>query len=165
VVSTIEVDAPAEIVWRHVVSFSELTEPPRWFFRLGIAYPVRATLEGRGVGAVRLCEFSTGAFVEPITAWEEPRRLAFDVTAQPPPLIELSPYRSVHPPHVDGYFRSRRGEFRLVPLPGQRTRLEGSTWYELDMAPPLYWRLWADAIIRVIHYRVLAHIKRLAEAR
>ena len=31
------------------------------------------------VEAIRHGEFTTGAFVEPITAWEEPTRLALDV--------------------------------------------------------------------------------------
>jgi uncharacterized membrane protein YhaH (DUF805 family)/uncharacterized protein YndB with AHSA1/START domain len=164
VVSAIEIDAPPERVWEHVVAFSDLTEPPRWFFRLGIAYPQRARIEGSGVGAVRHCEFSTGAFVEPITAWEAPHRLGFDVSAQPPPLAEWSPYRRVWAPAHDAYFRSHRGEFRLTPLPGGRTRLEGRTWYTLDMAPALYWHLWGDALISRIHQRVLAHVKRLAES-
>jgi uncharacterized membrane protein YhaH (DUF805 family) len=165
VVSAIEVTAPPAVVWQNVVSFSELTEPPWWFFRLGIAYPLRATIVGAGVGAIRRCEFSTGAFVEPITTWDEPRRLAFGVTSQPPPLTEWSPYRSLHPPHLDGYFRARGGEFRLIALPGGRTRLEGSTWYELDMAPVVYWTVWADVLVHAIHDRVLTHVKRLAEAR
>lgn len=83
---------------------------------------------------MRRCELSTGAFVEPITAWEAPRRLSFDVTAPPPALAELTPSRSIDPPHLDGAFRARRGEFRLVALPGGRTRLAGSTGYELRMA-------------------------------
>src|SRR6185436_19561820 len=112
----------------------------QWFFRQGIAYPVRARIDGRGVGAVRHCEFSTGAFVEPITAWEEPSRLAFDVTSQPPPMTEWSPYQDLHPPHLDSTIRSRRGEFRLIALPGGRTRLEGRTWYTLSLYPQLYWR-------------------------
>jgi uncharacterized membrane protein YhaH (DUF805 family) len=164
VVSVIEVSAPPSAVWRNVVSFSELPDPPGWIFRLGIAYPVRARIEGRGVGAVRRCEFSTGAFVEPITAWDEPRRLGFDVAAQPPPMTELSPYRAIHPAHLDGYFRSRRGEFRLIALPDGRTRLEGRTWYELDIAPGSYWHLWGDAVIHAIHRRVLLHVKRLSES-
>jgi hypothetical protein len=44
--------------------------PPVWIYGLGVAYPLRARIEGEGVGAVRHCEFTTGAFVEPITAWE-----------------------------------------------------------------------------------------------
>ena len=117
--TVVEIDAPADVVWRHVVTFSELTEPPAWFFRLGIAYPRRATIDGQGVGALRRCEFSTGAFVEPITAWEEPSRLAFDVAEQPPPMAEWSPYRHVAAPHLDGYLRVRRGEFRLQSARGR----------------------------------------------
>ena len=163
VVTTIEIDAAPEEVWPHVIGFTELPAPPQWYFRLGIAYPQRATIEGTGVGAVRRCEFSTGAFVEPITVWDPPRKLGFDVESQPPPMHELSPYRHVHPPHLDGYLRSQRGEFRLIPLPGGRTRLEGSTWYEFEMYPQDYWTIWSDGCIHQIHRRVLAHIKQLAE--
>jgi hypothetical protein len=59
--------------------------------------------------------------------------------------------------------RSRRGEFRLVSLPDGRTRLEGRTWYTLDMQPALYWHLLGDWLIGHIHQRVLAHVKQLAE--
>ena len=161
--SAVEVNASPMAVWQRVVAFPPLPEPTDWLFTSGIAYPMRARIEGAGVGAVRYCEFSTGAFVEPITVWEPGARLSFDVTASPPPLREWSPYSGVTPPHLDGYLRSRRGEFRLVALPGGRTRLEGSTWYELKMAPAVYWRLFSDALIRRIHLRVLDHVRTLAE--
>lgn len=164
VVSTVEIDAPPEAVWPNVIGFSELPAPTRLEFELGIAYPQRARIEGFGVGAVRHCEFSTGAFVEPITRWEPPKRLSFDVVEQPPPMQEWSPYESIHPPHLDGYLLSRRGEFRLVPLDdGRRTRLEGSTWYTLSVFPTAYWTLWSDALIHAIHTRVLTHIRTLSE--
>ena len=163
VVTTVEIDVPPERVWPFVVGFSDLPDPDPWYFRLGIAYPKRATIQGSGVGAVRHCEFSTGSFVEPITAWQPPERLGFDVESQPPPMHELSPYRHVHPPHLDGYLRCKRGEFRLVRLADGRTRLEGSTWYEFQMYPQNYWTLWSDAAIHRIHLRVLEHIKTLAE--
>jgi hypothetical protein len=163
VVSAIEVDAPPERVWSHVVEFSELPAATELVFRAGVASPERARIEGSGVGAVRRCEFSTGTFVEPITRWQPPSRLSFDVLDQPVPMIEWSPYGSIHPPHLDGSFRAVAGEFRLVPLEGGRTRLEGSTWYELDLAPRDYWGIWAETIVHRIHLRVLRHIKRLAE--
>ena len=75
--TAVEIDAPPEVVWRNVVSFRELPPPDDWVFHTGIAYPVRAEIRGRGAGAVRYCEFSTGPFVEPIEVWDEPRRLAF----------------------------------------------------------------------------------------
>lgn len=164
VVSTsIEVDAPPDRVWRHVVAFSEIDAPPAWYFRFGLAYPLRARIEGTGVGAVRRCEFTTGAFIEPITAWEPPGRLAFDVVEQPPPLQEWSPYGPIYTPHLRNYFRTTRGEFRLTALEGNRTRLEGHTWYSLRMGPARYWTSIADAILHGIHRRVLEHVKAQAE--
>src|SRR5262245_24226361 len=164
VVSSVVIAAPPEVVWRHVVSFDALPPPHELLFRLGIAYPERATIRGSGVGALRRCEFSTGAFVEPITVWDEPHRLSFDVTQQPDPMRELSPYRHVAAPHMADGFRAVRGEFRLIALPDGRTRLEGSTWYRLRLAPRTYWSLWADAFVETIHLRVLEHIRRETEA-
>jgi len=164
VVTTLEVDAPPEAVWQHVIAFGDIEPPTQLLFTLGIAFPVRATLHGEGVGAVRHCEFSTGPFIEPITVWDPPRRLAFDVQSQPPPMQELSPYRHIHAPHLRSALIARRGEFRLSALEGGRTRLEGSTWYTLDMAPHGYWALWSDTLIHAIHARVLSHIKAQAEA-
>jgi hypothetical protein len=163
VTTAVEINAPPEVVWRHVIDFPELPPPAEWYFRLGIACPQRAKIFGTGVGAVRHCEFTTGTFVEPITSWEPGRRLAFNVTSQPAPMFELTPYRHVHPPHLHGYLRSNRGEFLLIELPNGHTRLEGRTWYEFDMFPQAYWTLWSDTLIHRIHVRVLKHVKHLAE--
>ena len=167
VTTSVEVDAPPGEVWRHVIAFGRIAPPSRddWLFRFGVAYPVEATIDGTGPGAVRHCVFSTGPFVEPITVWDEPRLLKFDVTSNPPAMREWSVYDDVHPPHVDDFLVSHGGEFRLVPLDGgRRTRLEGTTWYEHNLWPAGYWRLWSDLIIHRIHGRVLGHVKRLAEA-
>lgn len=163
--SAIEIAAPADVVWRNVIAFPPLPEPSDLVFRAGVAYPVRAEITGEGVGAVRRCVFSTGAFVEPITRWEPGRRLSFDVDSQPRPLHEWSPYRDVAAPHLDGYFVSRRGEFRLVTLPNGRTRLEGSTWYEMKLQPAAYWVLYGDVIVHRIHMQVLEQIKVTSEGR
>jgi hypothetical protein len=92
------------------------------------------------------------------------RQSAFDVIASPPPMQEWSPYRHVHPPHLDGYMRSVRGEFRLEVLAGGGTRLYGTTWYHLDVFPTAYWSFWSDAIVHAIHRRVLDHIKARSES-
>ena len=164
VVSSIEIDAPPERVWPNIVGFSELPPPSEWLLKTGIACPLRAHIEGQGVGAVRYCEFSTGPFVEPITTWEPPLLLAFDVAKQPPSMKEWSPYEVVHAPHVVGSMQSVHGEFRITPLPNGRSRLQGTTWYRLKMAPTAYWTLYGDAVIHVIHTRVLRHIRNLSEA-
>lgn len=163
VLSVVEIAASPERVWQCVVSFPEITERPEWFFRVGISCPIGARIKGEGVGAMRYCDFTTGSFTEPVTAWEPPRLLAFDVTEQPDPMTELSPYRHIHPPHLDGSFRSTHGEFRLIPMADGTTRLEGRTWYRLGIYPHAYWTIWTDWLIHKIHDRVLRHIKQLAE--
>ncbi len=85
------------------------------------------------------------------------------MASQPPPLRELSPWGATHPPHLEGFLRSRRGQFRLTALPGGRTLLEGTTWYENRMWPAAYWQLWSDELIHRIHRRVLEHVAQEAE--
>jgi uncharacterized membrane protein YhaH (DUF805 family) len=162
--SSVVIDSPPEKVWPQVIAFAPIPQPQEWMFRLGVAYPKFAHIDGAGVGAVRYCVFSTGPFVQPITAWEPGKRLAFDVTRSPEPMRELSWYNDVHPAHLNGYLRSRRGEFRLIALPNGRTRLEGTAWYEIEMAPEAYWSSWSDFVIHLIHLRVLEHIKHEAES-
>ena len=41
VTSTVEIDAPVEMVWKNVVSFSELPPVEDWLFSTGLAYPIR----------------------------------------------------------------------------------------------------------------------------
>ena len=157
------IDAPPEIVWQEVVEFDELPEPEHWVFRTGVAYPTHARIEGRGVDAVRYCVFTTGAFVEPIEVWDEPRLLRFAVTENPAPMQERSLFSQIHPPHLDGFLVSEKGQFELIPMDDGGTKLVGTTWYQHGMGPDAYWRMMSDYIIRQIHTRVLEHIKSRAE--
>lgn len=165
VTTAVDIDAPPQRVWSNVIGFGRIPPPRDWIFRTGIAYPIRAQISGHGPGATRLCIFSTGAFVEPIQVWDEPRLLKFAVTSNPPPMKEWSPYANVRPPHLENFLVSDGGQFRLTELPGGRTRLAGTTWYRHHMWPAAYWRLWSDAIIHRIHLRVLNHVKALSERR
>jgi len=161
--SAVDINAPPEKVWKQVVSFSQIPPPTEWIFRAGVAYPIRAQILGSGPGAERHCVFSTGAFVEPVEIWDEPHRLKFSVTANPPPMDEWTPYTHLDTPHLHGFLVSSGGQFLLTPLPNGGTRLEGTTWYRHGLAPAPYWRLWSAIIIHKIHMRVLRHIKEEAE--
>lgn len=161
--TAIDIEAPPEKVWKEVVAFSEIPAPTEWMFRAGIAYPIRAEMIGAGAGAERHCVFSTGAFVEPIEVWDEPRLLKFSVTSNPAPMEEWTPYKHIDTPHLHGFLISQGGQFLLTPLPNGGTRLEGTTWYRHGLWPAAYWRVWSDAIIHKIHLRVLQHIRDDAE--
>lgn len=166
VCSNVEIAAPPNVVWNHVIAFPELGPPDDWFFKLGIAYPVGATISGAGPGAVRKCRFSTGAFIEPIKVWNAPSLLQFGVIGQPPSMREWSWYpHEIHPAHLNGYLDVHAGQFELQPInDGKSTLLKGTTWYQNHMWPDTYWRLWSDDIIHRIHMRVLKHIKKNAES-
>lgn len=158
VVTSIEIDAPPKVVWENVVEFPQLKEPTEFIFKTGIAYPINARIEGAGVGAVRHCNFTTGSFVEPITVWNESKLLKFDVIEQPAPMKEIS-FWDIDAPHLHDYFVSKKGQFKLIAMPNNKTLLEGTTWYYHNIKPAIYWRLWSDYIIHKIHIRVLNHIK------
>lgn len=164
ITTSIEINAPIETVWKNVVEFPQLPEPTEFIFKTGIAYPINANIVGKGVGAVRHCNFTTGTFVEPITEWNQPNLLKFDVVEQPEPMKELSFY-DLHPNHLHGYFVSKKGQFKLTKLANGNTLLEGTTWYYNKIKPAIYWNLWSDNIIHKIHNRVLTHIKTVSEKR
>jgi len=162
VTTRITVSAPIQTVWDKVITFDRIKSPPTGIFRLGIAYPIEARIEGTGKGAIRHCIFSTGPFIEPITKWEAPHLLEFDVTSNPPPMKELSPWRNIDTPHLHDTFTSEHGRFRLYEENGG-TILEGTTWYRQTILPDFYWHKISDQLIHLIHLRVLVHIKAEAE--
>jgi hypothetical protein len=161
--TSIEIKAPAAKVWKSLIEFPDIEEPPTSILRYGVAYPIHARITGEGEGAIRECLFSTGTFVERINTWEEGRRLGFAVIAGPEGMREWSPY-DIHPRHLHGYFVPESAEFRLTPTPDGGTRLEGTSWYRNSMWPSQYWRLWSDALLHQVHMRVFSQVKKLAEA-
>lgn len=161
--SIVDIDAPPMVVWHRVLAFEELPPPTELAFRVGVAAPTGATIEGEGVGALRRCRFTTGEFEEPITVWSPGHELSFDVREQPDPMREMTPWDGPRPPHLDGYFATTRGQFVLEDLPDGRTRLHGRTWYALDVFPRAYWSIWADSLIHTIHLRVMRQIAHLSE--
>ncbi len=162
--SSVVVQGDITKVWEAVVAFPEITSPPGGIFDYGIAYPIRATIEGTGPGAIRRCTFNTGDFVEPITAWEAPNRLAFDVSENPLPMKEWSFWGEIDTPHLHGFMVSERGQFQLTQQPDGNVLLEGTTWYHQNLWPNVYWGAVSDQIIHQIHGWVLGHIKDVVEA-
>jgi uncharacterized membrane protein YhaH (DUF805 family) len=163
--STMDITAPPDIVWKHLIAFPPITATNEWPFRFGIAYPIEAQLKGEGLNADRECRFSTGTFREPILVWEPGKHLAFAVADEPLLMKETSPYRNIRVRHLEDHdFQPERADFILTRLPGGGTRLEGTTTYQNKMWPGPYWHLWTDAIVHQIHHRVFRQVKSLSEA-
>lgn len=162
VTTSVVIDAPIEEVWENIITFPELQEPEELIFKAGITYPKDATIYGNGVGAVMCYNFTTGSSIKPITVWNAPYHLAFNILEQPKPMKEIN-YINFNTPHLNNYFNSQYGEFRLKRMSKNKTKLIGSTWYTHHVYPEFYWKLWSSEIIHTIHYRVLNHIKNISE--
>jgi hypothetical protein len=165
VTTSIVVNAPPERVWKYVVAFPDIPARPDWVLRTGIAYPLRTRIAGSGIGARRSCDLSTGAVEERVVVWDQPRWLRFVVTATPPAMREMGLYGPIYPKHLNGYYIAKEGQFALTPLPGGRTLVVGTSWYQHGLGPAGYWRWWSDTVVHHVHRRVLEHIRALSENR
>ena len=161
--TAVQINASAQTVWDEMLEFDTIQRERDWLFKTGISYPVDAHVIMTATDTVRYCNFSTGSFVEPITTWDPPRLLAFDVREQPVPMSEMNPFYDIHPSHLETTFLSRKGQLKLTEIGPGLTELEGTTWYEVHMGPEWYWRAWSDFIIHRIHLRVLNTVKFAAE--
>lgn len=162
---TIDVAAPAASVWRALTGPEPIAVSPGLVAAAGLAYPLRSRLLGQGVGAERIGYFSTGVSRERVTEWMPGRSLAFRVLSQPPAMEEMSPYRRVHAPHVNGYFTTSETRFRLDNLPGGGTRITLIASSVLKIDPIPYWAPLARWTTRENAARVLEDLKLKAEAR
>lgn len=160
---SVEIAAPPGAVWAALTSDRAISARPGLVGIAGLAYPIRGQLLGQGVGTIRLGEFSTGTARERVTDWMPGRRLAFAVLTQPPAMEEMSPYRRVHSPHVQGYFETATTGFTLTSLPSGHTRLDIEARHVLRVEPVLYWEPLARLAIRMNLSRVLGDLKQKAE--
>jgi hypothetical protein len=160
---SIDIAASPSTVWRVLISDAPIAGQPQLVAMAGFAYPVRGRLLGHGVGAMRLGEFSTGTARERVTSWEPGRHLAFVIIDQPAMMEEMSPYRRVHAPHLNGYFETDTTSFELKPLSSGGTRLVAQATHRLRIDPALYWEPLARWAIKINVTRVLQSIKGMAE--
>ena len=160
----IVIDAPAARVWAQLHDIRDLPKTKNLLFQFGVAHPIGTVTHGQGVGATRLCQLSTGDMPEIITVWKPGQELRFKVLSTPPSMRELGFFgRTIDSAHLHSAYASLEGGFKLVSLPGGRTRLVGESRYLLNIAPAAYWNLWTKEIVHSVHRRVLEHVKTQAE--
>jgi hypothetical protein len=159
----IDIQAPPDVVWRNVERVPTIRKnelPKTWAGRIGFPDPIEATLSHEGVGGVRNASFERGlAFIETVDVWEPERRLAFTIAAsKTTPLDE-------HVRVGGQYFDVLRGEYRLEPLGNGVTRLHLSSQHRLSTDFNWYARLWTDAVMSDLQWRILQVIKLRCEKR
>ncbi|EIZ81293.1 hypothetical protein WSK_0238 [Novosphingobium sp. Rr 2-17] len=162
-VESIDIAASPDVVWQAITSEAPIGLSPGLPGLAGLAYPVRSSLNGEGVGATRLGVFSTGTAVERVTEWKPGRVLAFTVLSQPPAMEEMSPYRHLHTPHLTGYVVTGDTRYLLSPLRNGGTRLTLQAQTVLRIDPIAYWEPIARIAFHLNLRRVLNSAKIEAE--
>ncbi len=145
-------------IWKALISNRPVDREPGLVGLAGLAVPIASHLTGEGVGALRVGTFSTGTARERITLWQPRHALAFRGESHAPAMEEMSPYRIVHAPHVDGYFDTLETRFILTPLAGGHTRLTVKSRHILRIEPIPYWQPIARWAIQQNMRRVLLEI-------
>lgn len=162
-IESIEIAASPDAVWQAITSEAPIGLSPGLPGLAGLAYPVRSSLKGEGVGATRLGVFSTGTAVERVTEWKLGRVLAFTVLSQPPAMEEMSPYRHLNTPHLTGYVVTGETRYMLTPLRNGGTRLTLQAQTVLRIDPTAYWEPIARIAFHLNVQRVLKSAKLDAE--
>lgn len=166
VTSTIEIAAPADIVWQNTINIPDLDpEGLKWTFSHNVLHmpkPLDARMKGEGVGAVRYLKWHQGVhFREIVTEWDQDRHLAWTFGFDPdsiPPTIDA--HINVNGPNL----ALVSGEYTLEPLPNGKTRLTLTTRYRVSTPLNAYLNLWGHLLLNDFHTVVLDEIDHRATA-
>jgi hypothetical protein len=164
VTSVVDIAAPPDVVWRHVVRVPLIREDEQHdgFFRhIGIPRPLEATLDGEGVGALREARFAGGIqFHEHVTDWDPGRQLGFTIGVD-----AATVSNDVLDYHVrvgGAYFDVVYGRFDLEPRPGG-TRLHLLSRHRLSTRFNFYSGFWTDAVMQDIQDDICRVIRARSE--
>ena len=165
--SEIAIHAPAAAVWEEIVEVPTITEAeqrPALFTRLGFPRPLNATIDRRGVGAIRHARFERGVlFLETVTHFEPQRRLRFTIAAQTDsiPPETLDPHVTIGGP----YFDVLSGEYTIEPRADGGVVLHLASELRVTTHFNFYARPWVDSIMRSIQENILVVLRDRAERR
>jgi hypothetical protein len=149
----VTINASPEEVWQYIIQYPINEKPPEyWLWKIGLPAPIQSIATEKSVGAVRKCVFTKGiTFDEEITELIPNKVLTFKVTKQ------------LNHPEIIGHFNLDKGQLYLEDNKDGTTTVIATSWYSLYVDPASYFDWWATDIVRNVHFRVLSHMKELAE--
>ncbi|GHC58181.1 hypothetical protein [Ulvibacter litoralis] len=83
ITSSIVIDKPIETIWEVTTNNIEISKPDLFLDKFGIGYPKSITFFNKGVGATRDFNFSTGSYLQSVTAWDAPNLISFETKKSP----------------------------------------------------------------------------------
>jgi hypothetical protein len=162
----IEIDAPAEVVWQHIIRVAPI--PARDLGHsliddIGFPRPVEATLTHEGVGGVRHATFERGVeFIETVDDWQPLQRLSFSIV---PNTATIPPTTFDEHVIVGGqFFDVLRGTYELHAAGPNHTRLVLHSEQRLSTHLNWYAGIWTSWVMSEIQQRILVVLKQRCEA-
>lgn len=161
----ITIHASAETIWRNIERVPIITTEEHessWAQRIGFPKPISATLSHEGVGAVRHATFEGNVlFIETITQWEPPRKLAFAIRADTKniPAVTLDEHVTIGGP----FFDVLEGEYEIEMVDDTTATLHLSSKHRLSTRFNFYAQWWSDFIMADIQNNILKIIKKRCE--
>lgn len=143
-------DAPPDAVWLRMMFYEEVPRRPPLALRLFIPSPVKTQGNGKHVGAVVECIYSSGSLSKRITVLERPRLVRFEVLEQ-----RLGVERCVTA--VEGCY-----EFHAE---GEGTEVALTTRYRGHLRPRWLWRPFEVWLAHQLHRHILAGMGAVAPPR
>jgi hypothetical protein len=149
VVTTMTFPFPPAVVWRELVVYEELRQPPPLYLRLLLPKPIRTeggVLAGRG--EVK-CVYADGHLVKRVTRVEPSALYAFDVVEQ-----TLA---------VGGGIRLLGGRYSLGALSSGSTEVAAETRYVGGRRPRWFWKPMETMVCGAFHRYILSTMRREIE--
>lgn len=163
--TSIEIAAPASVVWPLVVSVDTIRPQERrraLFSSIGFPQPIAATLSHPGLGGVRRASFERGiVFREVVTDWKPEQRISFTIDASTVPQTALDEHVKIGGP----FFDVLDGTYTLQPLSASRTLLILESRHRVSTRFNSYAEFWATRVMESIQDNILDVLRDRAEIR
>jgi len=161
----ITIHATPQTVWKQIRSVPLITPAEQSFslsHLMGFPRPLEARLAGEGVGAVRYATFEHGVlFVETITEWNEPHRLAFSIRAD---TKNIPPQTFDEHVTIGGkYFDVLTGTYWIEDSGGGNVILHLSSSQRLSTRFNFYTGVWTGYLMADLQNYILRIIKHRCE--
>jgi len=135
-------------LWRSLMFYEQIDEPPPWYLRLLLPRPIRTEGEKSAVGDEALCFYEGGHLVKRVTHIEPGQRVEFVVVEQ-----QLE---------VGAAIQLSGGSYALREIGGGRSELCVTTRYTGGRRPRWAWRSIESAFCHLFHHHLLTSIGRKA---
>jgi hypothetical protein len=164
--STIEINAPAELVWSQLANVKSIQNEELPFSianLIGIPNPIEANMSNIGVGAVRTSKWNKGIeFKEVITEWVPNKVMAYRFDIDPEKIPDDALDKHVK---LGGeYFSPISGSYEIELSEQGRTLLHLETTVQDNTNFGVYSRIWGEVIFDDFHRSLLAMMKERSES-